>query len=115
MLFSATTLAPVQAHPVSSFRVLFSSSLFSALSDLLQPCRGQKLFASFESVSISSTNAFGRTPLFVVVKKDSITRVFVLKKKIIKENKDEEFNSAMSRADEVSLSRIPKFIGKLIH
>jgi len=52
--------------------------------------------------------------LFVVAKRDSTTRIFVLKKKVIEENRDEDFNNVMSKAEDISASKIPRFIRKVL-
>ena len=55
-----------------------------------------------------------RGDLFVVAKKDSAIRVFILKKKVIEENRDEDFNDIMAKAKEISSSKIPRFIRKVL-
>lgn len=52
--------------------------------------------------------------LFVVAKRDSVIRVFMLTKKMIEENKDEDFNDIMAKAEEISSSKIPRFIRKVL-
>lgn len=52
--------------------------------------------------------------LFVVAKRDSTVRVFMLTKKVIEENKDQDFNNVMSKAEEIPLSKIPRFIRRAL-
>lgn len=52
--------------------------------------------------------------LFVIAKRDSTIRVFVLKKKVVEENKDEDFNDIMVKAEEIPSSKIPRFIRKVM-
>lgn len=52
--------------------------------------------------------------LFVVAKRDSTFRVFMLTKKMIEENKDEDFNNVMNKAKEIPSSKIPRFIRKIL-
>ena len=50
--------------------------------------------------------------LFVITKRNSTSRVFMLPKQIIEENKNEDFNDIMAKAEEVPPSKISGFIKK---
>lgn len=52
--------------------------------------------------------------LYVVAKRDAITRIFMLTKKMIEENKDEDFNNVMSKAKEIPASKIPQLVKKFL-
>ncbi|MBI3842305.1 MAG: hypothetical protein HY295_04065 [Thaumarchaeota archaeon] len=52
--------------------------------------------------------------LFVVAKRDSTVRVFMLTKKVIEENKDQDFNDIMAKAEEIPSSKIPRLIRKVL-
>lgn len=48
--------------------------------------------------------------LFVIAKKNSTVRVFILEKKLVDKHQHEELNDVMKFAEEITASKIPEFV-----